>query len=77
MFAQNVVRKALFSEVVGKRIAAEMDVPFLGQLPINLIDDPDSDENMRIITQNNDSLFTQRIMEVVDKIEEYIKKKDE
>jgi ATP-binding protein involved in chromosome partitioning len=67
----------IFGSGGGKRIAAEMDVPFLGQLPINLIDDPDSDENMRIITPNNDSLFTQRIMEVVDKIEEYIKKKDE
>ncbi len=64
----------IFGSGGGQRIAVKMDVPFLGQLPIDLSKVPDSDEDMHIITKNNDSLFSQRIMEMVDKIEEYIKK---
>jgi Mrp family chromosome partitioning ATPase len=64
----------IFGSGGGQRIATKMNIPFLGQLPIDFTKNSDSDEGMHILTQNKDSPFSQRIMEIVDKIEENIKK---
>jgi len=67
----------IFGSGGGERIATKMEIPFLGKLPIDLGNVSDSDEDMHIITQNNNSSFSQRIMEIVDKIEEHIKKRSD
>jgi Mrp family chromosome partitioning ATPase len=58
----------LFKEGGGKRVSQEMEIPFLGRIPI----DPEivtmGDEGKSFITSNPESESTKAFLEIVDRI---------
>jgi ATP-binding protein involved in chromosome partitioning len=59
----------------GKRIAEELDVPFLGQIPIDSKICENADKGISFITGNVDSPAAKAFKEIVTKLEDFLKTK--
>jgi len=57
----------------GQKIAKDLSVPFLGSIPIDPEICRDSDEGMSFITEHTESAATIAFMEIVKKIESFLK----
>jgi len=57
----------------GRRISEELNVPFLGRIPIDQNVCEDSDKGTPFVIQHAESLTAKAFMEVVGKIEEYLR----
>jgi ATP-binding protein involved in chromosome partitioning len=58
----------------GKRMAEEAGVPFLGSIPIDPSVSSDSDKGVPFILADKNSTSTKAFMEIVKKVETYLKK---
>jgi len=65
----------IFQSGGGQKIASEMNVPFLGSIPIDQKICKDSDEGIPFIIKHSDSLASKSFMELVNKIEDFLKAK--
>ncbi len=67
----------IFKRGGGQKIAKDMNIPFLGRIPI----DPEicdySDKGLPFITENKNSPATKAFMEIVKKIEEFLNQENE
>jgi ATP-binding protein involved in chromosome partitioning len=59
----------------GKKISEELDVPFLGKIPLDPRICEDSDRGLPFILEHADSPAAKAFMEIVEKIETYIKER--
>ena len=59
----------------GKRIAEELDVPFLGQIPIDSKICEDADKGLSFIKGNLDTQAAKAFEEIVNKVEDFLKTK--
>jgi ATP-binding protein involved in chromosome partitioning len=59
----------------GKRIADEMGVPFLGSIPLDPRICEDSDNGKPFVIEHNESPSGKAFMEIVERIETYLKEK--
>ncbi len=66
----------IFKRGGGEKIAEEMGVPFLGSIPIDPEICLDSDKGMPFIIEHTDSPASKAFMEIVEKIEDFLKKKE-
>ena len=57
----------------GKKIAKDLSVPFLGNIPIDPEVCRDSDKGISFIIKHKNSLATKAFMEIVTKIEDFLK----
>jgi ATP-binding protein involved in chromosome partitioning len=57
----------------GRRMSEELNVPFLGRIPIDQNVCEDSDKGTPFVIQHAESLTAKAFMEVVGKIEEYLR----
>ncbi|MCX8188783.1 MAG: Mrp/NBP35 family ATP-binding protein [Nitrososphaeria archaeon] len=65
----------IFQSGGGKKISEELDIPFLGNIPIDQRICEDSDNGKPFILEHRDSPASKAFMEIVDKIEEYLEKR--
>ncbi len=63
----------VFSKGGGERVAKEMDVEFLGSIPLDPKISADSDEGTPFILRHPDSPASKEFMRIVEKIEEKVK----
>ena len=61
----------------GEKIASEMNVPFLGRIPIDPKICEDSDEGIPFIVEHRDSAAAKAFTEIVKKVEKAVEKKGE
>ncbi|RJS78940.1 ATP-binding protein [Candidatus Bathyarchaeota archaeon] len=61
----------------GQKIAKELNVPFLGSIPIDPEICEDSDKGVPFIVEHKDSPATKAFIEIVEKIENFLKGKEE
>ncbi|MGQ9460448.1 MAG: Mrp/NBP35 family ATP-binding protein [Candidatus Bathyarchaeaceae archaeon] len=59
----------------GEKISEELDVPFLGKIPLDPRICEDSDRGLPFILEHADSPAAKAFMEIVEKIETYIKER--
>jgi len=59
----------------GKRIAKELDVPFLGQIPIDPKICEEADKGVSFLAENTNSVSTKAFKEIVKKVEDFLKEK--
>jgi len=59
----------------GKRIAEELDVPFLGQIPIDPKICEEADKGVSFLAENTNSVSTKAFKEIVKKVEDFLKEK--
>jgi ATP-binding protein involved in chromosome partitioning len=69
-------KTAIFQSGGGKRIAEETGVPFLGSIPLDPKVSAISDKGVPFIVENTDSAATKSFMEIVEKIEAFLKNKE-
>jgi len=67
----------IFKSGGGRKIAEELDVPFLGSIPIDQKICEDSDRGTPFIFEHPDSPASKAFMEIVKKVEDFLKKKKE
>ncbi|MFW6111217.1 MAG: Mrp/NBP35 family ATP-binding protein [Thermoproteota archaeon] len=67
----------IFQSGGGKRIADELDVPFLGSIPIDPKISEDSDKGLPFITEHPDSQSSQAFTEIVEEIKKFLKTKED
>jgi ATP-binding protein involved in chromosome partitioning len=60
----------------GKKIADDLSVPFLGRIPIDPEICRDSDKGVAFIIEHADSPASKSFMEIVEKIEDFLKSKE-
>jgi len=60
----------------GKRIADDMTIPYLGSIPLDPKICKDSDGGMSFIVENRNSLATKAFLEIVKKIDQFLKNTD-
>jgi ATP-binding protein involved in chromosome partitioning len=60
----------------GKKIADDLSVPFLGRIPIDPEICRDSDNGVPFITEHIDSPASKSFMEIVEKVEDFLKSKE-
>lgn len=65
----------IFQSGGGKKIAEELDVPLLGEIPIDQKICEDADRGVPFIVKHADSNASQAFMEVVKKIDNFLKNK--
>ncbi len=65
----------IFQSGGGQKIASEMNIPFLGSIPIDQKICEDSDKGVPFIIEHSDSLASKSFMEIVKKIEGFLKSK--
>lgn len=65
----------VFSKGGGERVAKEMDVEFLGSIPLDPRISADSDEGTPFILRHPDSQASKEFMRIVEKIEEKVKQR--
>ena len=65
----------IFQSGGGKKMAQEMDVAFLGSIPIDPKVGVDSDKGTPFVLSHKDSAATKAFMEIVKNVDEYLKKK--
>ena len=58
------------------RIAEELNIPFLGSIPIDQKISEDSDKGVSFIIEHSDSPSSKAFMEIVDKVEGFLKSKE-
>ena len=63
----------VFSKGGGERVAEEMEVEFLGSIPLDPRISADSDEGTPFIVSHPDSMASKAFMRIVEKIEEKVK----
>jgi len=63
----------VFSKGGGERVAKEMDVEFLGSIPLDPRISADSDEGTPFVVSHPDSTASKAFMRIVEKIEEKVK----
>ena len=66
----------IFGKDGGAKIAKEMDVPFLGKLPLDMKTSAASDIGNPIVIKEPESEISKKILEIVNKIENIIKKEE-
>jgi len=66
----------IFQSGGGHRIAEELNIPFLGSIPIDQKISEDSDKGVSFILEHSDSLSSKVFMEIVDKVEDFLKSKE-
>ncbi len=66
----------IFRSGGGKKISEELGVPFLGSIPIDQKVCEDSDKGVPFIIEHSDSPASKTFMEIVKKIEEFLKSKE-
>jgi len=66
----------IFKTGGGQKISEELEVPFLGRIPLDPRICEDSDRGLPFILEHSDSPAAEAFMEIVEKIEAYIKEKD-
>jgi ATP-binding protein involved in chromosome partitioning len=59
----------------GKRIAEELDVPFLGQIPIDPKICEEADKGVSFLAENTNSASAKAFKEIVKKLEDFLKEK--
>ena len=59
----------------GKRIAEELDVPFLGQIPIDPKICEEADKGVSFLAENTNSPSAKAFKEIVKKVEDFLKEK--
>jgi ATP-binding protein involved in chromosome partitioning len=64
----------IFGSGGGQKIAEDLDIPFLGKIPIDPKVCEDSDKGVPFVFEHMDSPSTKAFMEIVKKIEEFLKK---
>ncbi len=62
----------IFQAGGGRKIAEELNIPFLGSIPIDQRICEDADNGKPFILEHKDSPATEAFMEIVDKIEAYL-----
>jgi len=67
----------IFHHGGGRKIAEELDVPFLGSIPIDQEICEDADKGASFIVEHADSPASKAFMEIVQKIEQYLEQKTE
>jgi ATP-binding protein involved in chromosome partitioning len=65
----------IFQSGGGKKMAKEMDVAFLGSIPIDPKVGIDSDKGTPFVVSHKDSAAAKAFMEIVKNVDEYVKKK--
>jgi ATP-binding protein involved in chromosome partitioning len=65
----------IFQSGGGKKMAQEMNVAFLGSIPIDPNVGVDSDKGTPFVVSHKDSAATKAFMEIVKNVDEYVKKK--
>jgi ATP-binding protein involved in chromosome partitioning len=65
----------IFGTGGGQKISEELDVPFLGKIPIDQRICEDSDRGTPFIIEHAETPAAKAFMRVVDKVEEYLKTK--
>jgi len=70
------VKVDIFRSGGGKKIAEELEVPFLGSTPIDQKICEDADKGMPFIVEHADSPATKAFMEIVNKIEDFMKSEE-
>jgi ATP-binding protein involved in chromosome partitioning len=68
------VKTEIFQSGGGKKMAEEAGVPFLGSIPIDPKIGVDSDRGHPFVVADKDSAAAQAFMEIVKKVEAYLKK---
>ncbi len=66
----------IFGKDGGIKIAEEMDIPFLGKLPLDIKTAAASDIGNPIVTKEPESEITKKLSDIVNKIENTIQKKE-
>jgi len=66
----------IFQTGGGKKIAEELNIPFLGSIPIDQRICEDADNGKPFILEHKDSPATKAFMEIVDKIENYLETRE-
>jgi ATP-binding protein involved in chromosome partitioning len=66
----------IFQSGGGEKIAKEMEVPFLGKIPIDQRICEDSDRGKPFIVEHRDSPASKAFMEIVQKIESFLNQKE-
>jgi len=66
----------IFQSGGGHRIAEELNIPFLGSIPIDQKISEDSDKGVPFIIEHADSPSSKVFMEIVDKVEGFLKSKE-
>jgi ATP-binding protein involved in chromosome partitioning len=66
------VRVDIFQSGGGKKIAEELDIPFLGSIPIDQKICEDSDRGLPFIIQHKDSPASKAFTEIVKKVETFL-----
>jgi ATP-binding protein involved in chromosome partitioning len=66
----------IFQTGGGKKIAKELNIPFLGSIPIDQSICEDADNGKPFILEHKDSPATKAFMEIVDKIEKYLETRE-
>jgi ATP-binding protein involved in chromosome partitioning len=59
----------------GKRIAEELNVPFLGQIPLDSQICEDADKGISFLKEHSDSTAAKAFQEIVKKVEDFLKNK--
>ena len=70
-----VEKTEIFQSGGGKKMAQEMDVAFLGSIPIDPKVGVDSDKGTPFVSSHKDSAAAKAFMEIVKNVDEYVKKK--
>jgi ATP-binding protein involved in chromosome partitioning len=66
----------IFQSGGGKKIAKELDVPLLGEIPIDQKISEDADKGIPFITEHAESSASKAFMEIVWKINQFLKNKE-
>ena len=66
----------IFQSGGGEKIAKEMEIPFLGKIPIDQRICEDSDRGKPFIIEHRDSPASKALMEIVQKIESFLNQKE-
>ena len=66
----------IFQSGGGHRIAEELNIPFLGSIPIDQKISEDSDKGVSFIIEHSDSASSKVFMEIVDKVEGFLESKE-
>ena len=66
----------IFQACGGKKIAEELNIPFLGSIPIDPKVSEDSDKGLSFIVEHADSPASKTFKEIVSKIEDFLKNRE-
>jgi ATP-binding protein involved in chromosome partitioning len=67
----------IFKEGGGQKLAKDLDVPFLGRIPIDPQICEDSDKGVAFIAGHIDSPAAKAFTDIVEKVETFVDKKQE